>query len=131
MSITTVKPEKKERVPRLSVKKRKYVIAKMKDEIQSERQRAQRGTKRMINRLAATYRKKIYEALRDKSVSEKDMVSAILSIRDSFKTGLKSVEDRDKLALPPLRDEPVSDSAATGAVSAAEDTDMGCTTDNE
>lgn len=97
------------REPRLSVKKRKFVVSKMKEEIARERQRAARGTKKLINRLTSNYRKDVFKTLRNKEVGAEEMVKAIIDIRQSFKNGVGTVirdaENRDRVLLSPERED--------------------------
>lgn len=89
---------------RLSVKKRKFVVDTMRKEIMKEKMGAARGTKKMVNKLAADYRKSIFDAVKKTGADEKVLVDHIISIRNNFKSGLKAIDDRDKVLFEPLRD---------------------------
>lgn len=117
--VEAVKTEKQEgprRSNRLSVKKRKYVVDKMKEEVEQERKRAVRGSKKMVNRLTSEYRRKIFEALRKKEFDAEEAVKVIVGIRETFKKGIKALDsERESQSTVPLSpkkeasDEPMSE----------------------
>lgn len=114
---TPVKVEKKKaesprRSNRLSVKKRKFVVSKMKEEVENERKRAVRGTKKTVNKLTSEYRRQVFETMRKKDMDSENAVKTLIGIREKFKNGIKAVDmERESLSTVPLS--PVREEAST------------------
>jgi hypothetical protein len=101
------------RPSRLTIKQRKYVVGKMKELVDRERSNAVRGTKKLINKLTSDYKRDTYAAVNAR-VGKDEMTEKIMNAYNKFKSGIKSVDMRDKLEFPPLRDPGCdSDSAAS------------------